>query len=334
MKLSGRPLLAVSAAAAILLVGSVGYGAAAPDVKSGIDRWMAQDYEGAVAQWRPLADQGNADAQFNLGQAYKLGRGVPVDLRLAQSWYQKAAQQGHEQAQVNVGLLLYNGGKRQEALPWIRKAVELGDPRAQYILGTELFNGDIVAKDWPRAYGLMLVAADSGLPPAADNIEAMDRYIPLPDREKGRALAEQMRRGSVQTASAQPARPAGSAGPAHVPSANSALQSPVAAQAPVRTAPPPVRTVSRPVQAAAPTATATAGGWRVQLGAFGNAANAQRAWAGLRGRVGALAALSPRYVPAGAVTRLQAGPVANRAAADRVCAAAKAAGSACFPVAP
>jgi cell division septation protein DedD len=327
MKLSGRPLIAVSAAAAILLVGSVGYTAAAPDVKSGIDRWMAQDFEGAVAQWRPLADQGNADAQFNLGQAYKLGRGVPVDLKLAQSWYQKAAQQGHEQAQVNVGLLLYNGGKRQEAMPWIRKAVELGDPRAQYILGTELFNGDIVAKDWPKAYGLMLVAADSGLPPAADNIEAMDRFIPLPEREQGRVLAEQMRRGSVQSASTRPVRTPNSAGPAHVPSANSALQSPVAAPAPVRTA-------SRPVQTPAPAPVAAAGGWRVQLGAFGTAANAQRAWAGLKGKVGALGALSPRYVPAGAVTRLQAGPVANRAAADRVCAAAKAAGSACFPVAP
>ncbi|HEX2762942.1 MAG TPA: SPOR domain-containing protein [Allosphingosinicella sp.] len=326
MKLSGRPLIAVSAAAAILLVGTVGYGAAAPDVKSGIDRWMAQDYEGAVAQWRPLADQGNADAQFNLGQAYKLGRGVPVDLRLAQSWYQKAAQQGHEQAQVNVGLLLYNSGKRQEALPWIRKAVELGDPRAQYILGTELFNGDLVAKDWPKAYGLMLLAADSGLPPAADNIEAMNRFIPLPEREKGRVIAEQMRRGSVQTAAARPPRTPNAAGPAHVPSANSALQSPVAAQAPVRTA-------SRPVQSAAPVA-AAGGGWRVQLGAFSSAANAQRAWAGLRARVGALGPLSPRYVPAGAVTRLQAGPIASRAAADRVCAAAKAAGTGCFPVAP
>src|SRR4051812_10045835 len=135
MHFSGRTLLAASAAS-LFLLGAAGAGAAPADVKSGVDRWMRGDYAGAIAQWRPLAEAGNADAQFNMGQAYKLGRGVPADPRIAQSWYQKAAQQGHEQAQVNVGLLLYNGGRRQEALPWIRKAVELGDPRAQYILGT------------------------------------------------------------------------------------------------------------------------------------------------------------------------------------------------------
>ena len=50
------------------------------DVKDGVDAWQAGDYQGAVAQWRPAALAGDADAQFNLGQAYKLGRGVPTDL--------------------------------------------------------------------------------------------------------------------------------------------------------------------------------------------------------------------------------------------------------------
>jgi cell division septation protein DedD len=72
----------------------------------------------------------------------------------------------------------------------------------------------------------------------------------------------------------------------------------------------------------------------VQLGAFGSPANAQRAWGTLRSKVGGLASLQPNYVSAGAVTRLQAGPLPSRAAADKVCAGAKAAGSACFPVAP
>ncbi|MEA3066347.1 MAG: uncharacterized protein QOJ27_2808, partial [Sphingomonadales bacterium] len=189
MQFSGRSLLAASAAALLL---------AAPafaDVKSGVDRWMRGDYAGAVAEWRPLADKGNADAQFNLGQAYKLGRGVTANAGVAQGWYEKAARQGHEQAQVNVGLLLYNGGRRSEALPWIRKAADLGDPRAQYILGTELFNGDLVGKDWPRAYALMLKAADGGVPPAADNLKAMERFIPLEQRRQGTAIAQTMGRG-------------------------------------------------------------------------------------------------------------------------------------------
>ena len=54
------------------------------DVKAGVDAWQAGDYRTAVDEWRPLAIAGDADAQFNLGQAYKLGRGVPADLAQAQ----------------------------------------------------------------------------------------------------------------------------------------------------------------------------------------------------------------------------------------------------------
>ena len=310
MHFSGRPLLAATAAAFFLTGGLAAAAPAPSDVKAGIDRWYRGDYAGAIAQWRPLAEAGNADAQFNLGQAYKLGRGVPANAALAQSWYQKAARQGHEQAQVNVGLLLYNGGRRQEALPWIRKGAELGDPRAQYILGTELFNGDLVGKDWPRAYALMLRAADGGVPPAADNLKAMDRFIPADQRRQGVVLAQAMG-GSKTNVFAS----AAVAAPAKAPARAAA-----AGQAPRRPAPAP--------------AAAAGGRWRIQLGAFGSAGGAQRAWAGLKGRVGAFGSLQPAYVAAGAVTRLQAGPLASRAAADRVCAAAKAAGAACFPVAP
>ncbi|HEX8125807.1 MAG TPA: SPOR domain-containing protein [Allosphingosinicella sp.] len=318
MHFSGRPLLAACATAALLILGAqAGAGAAPSDVKAGIERWSRGDYAGAVAQWRPLAEAGNADAQFNLGQAYKLGRGVPANAATAQSWYQKAARQGHEQAQVNVGLLLYNSGRRQEALPWIRKAVELGDPRAQYILGTELFNGDLVAKDWPRAYALMLRAADGGVPPAADNLKSMDRFIPADQRRQGVALAQSM------------GRPAGPGGMKTNVFASAPVAVAPARAAPVKPAGPAPR---RPAAAPAPAPAAAGGRWRVQLGAFGSAGGAQRAWAGLKGRLGA--GLQPNYVAAGAVTRLQAGPLPSRAAADRVCAAAKAAGSACFPVAP
>jgi uncharacterized protein len=307
MNFSGRSLFLASAAALLLAA------PASADVKSGVDRWMRGDYAGAIAEWRPLADRGDADAQFNLGQAYKMGRGVTASPGVAQSWYEKAAKQGHEQAQVNIGLLLYNGGRRQEAMPWIRKAADLGDPRAQYILGTELFNGDLVAKDWPRAYALMLKAADGGVPPAADNLKAMERFIPAEQRRQGTVLAQNMGRG----------------GPAR--GGIASLARPVAT--PIRAARPAAKPAApAAVRAAAP---AAAGGkWRVQLGAYGNNGGAQRAWAGLKSKVGALGALQPAYVAAGAVTRLQAGPLASRAAADRVCAAARAAGAACFPVAP
>jgi cell division septation protein DedD len=309
MRIPVRQIAALAAGAAFLAT------AAHADVKAGVDAWQAGNYGAAIKEWRPLAERGDPDAEFNLGQAYKLGRGVPQDLRQAQAWYEKAAERGHPQAQANLGLILFQSGERQKAMPWIRHAADAGDPRAQYVLGTALFNGDIIGKDWPRAYALMSRAAAQGLPQAAQNLTQMDNLIPLAQRQQGLALAREMERGA-----ARPARVAPPAPPA---------PPRVAANRPAPTAhPAPVAVASRPAPAAA------GGGWRVQLGAFGSAANAQKQWGALRGRVPALGGLRAITVPAGAVTRLQAGPLASRAAADKVCAAAKAAGSACFPVAP
>ena len=72
----------------------------------------------------------------------------------------------------------------------------------------------------------------------------------------------------------------------------------------------------------------------MQLGAFGSQAIAQGQWASLSKKLASLSGLQPSYEKAGALTRLRAGPLADRAAADKVCAAAKAAGQACFTVAP
>lgn len=298
----GRHLL-VAAAAATMVLGAAPAGA---DVKAGVDAWQGGNYPAAVRAWRPLADQGDADAQFNIGQAYKLGRGVPVDLKAAQGWYQKAAQQGHSQAQANLGLILFQNGNRAGAMPWLRKAADAGDPRAQYVLGTAHFNGDLIARDWVRAYALMNRSAAQGLPQAASNLAQMEKHIPLQQRQQGIALARQLER--------------------------TALAAPVTAPTPTARAQRPATAVA---QRPAPVATAGAGrGWKVQLGAFGSTTNARRHWDSVRGRIAGLGSLQPLMVPAGGVTRLQAGPLASRAAADRVCASAKSAGTACFPVAP
>src|SRR5881398_2138414 len=101
MRLFASTLAAATAVAALAMTPY----AARADVKAGFDAWQRGDFAAAVAEWRPLADRGDADAQYNLGQAYKMGRGVPSDLRIAQTWYEKAAQQGHPQAAANLGLM-------------------------------------------------------------------------------------------------------------------------------------------------------------------------------------------------------------------------------------
>src|SRR5690606_18700904 len=129
--------------AAMFLAGTAG-----ASTRAGVDKWRAGDYPGAVAEWRAPAAAGDADAQFNLAQAYKLGRGVPVDLDQARELYRKSAEQGHEPAQVNLGLILFQQDQREAAIPWLEKAAARGEARAQYVLGIAHFNGDAVPRDW------------------------------------------------------------------------------------------------------------------------------------------------------------------------------------------
>ena len=167
------------------------------DVKAGVDAWERGEFAKAVEQWRDPAAKGDADAQFNLGQAYKLGRGVPMDLKQAEAWYKKAADRGHVQAADNYGLVLFQDNRREEAMPYIRASADRGEPRAQYVLGTAMFNGDIAEKDWVRAYALMTRASAQGLPQASRSLATMDKYIPLAERTKGTQLAAQLERDAV-----------------------------------------------------------------------------------------------------------------------------------------
>ncbi len=168
------------------------------DVKDGVDAWQAGNYQAAVAEWRPLAIAGDADAQFNLGQAYKLGRGVPTDLTQAEAWYRRAAKQGHLQAEDNLGLVLFTANRREEAMTFITRSAARGEPRAQYVLGTAHFNGDLAAQDWPRAYALTKRASDAGLAIASARLVQLDNLIPLDQRQRGLAMIPDIERGEQQ----------------------------------------------------------------------------------------------------------------------------------------
>ena len=67
------------------------------------------DLETAVRMWRPLAAQGNALAQYNLGLMYGNGRGVVQDHKEAVKWYRLAADQGNAQAQFVLGVMYEYG---------------------------------------------------------------------------------------------------------------------------------------------------------------------------------------------------------------------------------
>ena len=161
-------------------------------MRAGIEAWQKGDTAGAVAIWRPLADKGDADAAFNLGQAYRLGKGVPLDLAQAQDWLDRAARKGHVDAQATLGLLLFQNGNRVGAMRWLNAAAEAGEPRALLMVGTALYNGDGVAGDPVKAYAYVSRAAAQGLAPAKATLADMDSIMPLEQRQKGVALAQRM----------------------------------------------------------------------------------------------------------------------------------------------
>ena len=102
------------------------------------------DYATALREFRPLAEQGDAVAQYILGVMYAKGRGVTQDYAEAVRWYRKAAERGYAKAQYNLGFIYSKGrGGPQDygtAVRWLRKAAEQGDSEAQnnlaYIFAT------------------------------------------------------------------------------------------------------------------------------------------------------------------------------------------------------
>jgi hypothetical protein len=294
-----RPLLLA------LTIGFAAFPASAQSVKAGIEAWQKGDAAGAVKIWQPLAEKGDADAAFNLGQAYRLGKGVPLDLAQAQGWLEKAARKGHVDAAATLGLLLFQNGNRVSGMRWLNGAAQAGEPRALLMVGTAMYNGDDVPRDPVTAYAYVSRAAAQGLAPAKATLADMDQIMPLEQRQKGLAMAQAMA-GGKKVAKAAPA-------PKKVPAKPPATPK---TQAPA------------PTPAKPAVAQSVAGGkWRIQLGAFSQRSSAEALFGKLSAR---LAGRQPYYVPVGKVTRLQVGGFESRAAASAAC--SRLAPQACFPV--
>ena len=82
---------------------------AAQDLMKGMGAYDAKDYLTALQEWRPLAEQGDADAQYFLGVMYKNGNGVLQDYSESAKWYRLAADQGDVEAQNNLAVMYEEG---------------------------------------------------------------------------------------------------------------------------------------------------------------------------------------------------------------------------------
>jgi TPR repeat protein len=134
--------------------------------QQGLAAYNRGDYATALKHWRPLAEQGDAWAQNNLGVMYAKGRGVPQDDKEAIRWFRKAAEQGNANAQAALGVMYEEGrGVPQdfkEAIRWFRKAAEQGDAGAQAMLGIMYEGGRGVPQDKVLAYALYNLSAATG----------------------------------------------------------------------------------------------------------------------------------------------------------------------------
>ncbi|HZI83518.1 MAG TPA: tetratricopeptide repeat protein [Casimicrobiaceae bacterium] len=142
----------------LLAIAALGFAvcAAAGALEDGIAAYHEKDYAKAAALWQPLAEQGDATAQYSLGTLFAEGKGVAQDDATAFKWFQRAAEQGNAVAQYNVGASYAAGTgvakSETDAAKWFRRAADQGMTFAQINLG-------------------LLYAAGSGVP--QDNIEAL-----------------------------------------------------------------------------------------------------------------------------------------------------------------
>mgnify|MGYP006132023767 CR=1 FL=1 len=83
--------------------------AVSADWNKGLDAYANGDYAAAMREWKPLAEQGDTEAQSQLGQMYANGKGVVQDYKMAVKWFKKAAEQGHTSAQNSLGFMYDKG---------------------------------------------------------------------------------------------------------------------------------------------------------------------------------------------------------------------------------
>lgn len=328
-----------------------------------------RDLDQAVAWHRRAADRGLAAAQHGLGLLYYQGQGVERDHKQAATWFRKAADQGMADAQYNLGVMYGNGEgvdeNMAEVVKWISLSAGQGFAPAQLRLGIMYQDGIGLPRDRAEALKWFRRAAAAGNEDAAARMRALaaraaadaedakpiGTAVPLtaeqPTGEPPEPLAAKPDPKPVETppavatAPAKPdAPPAATATPKPTPPTTEAAPPPAT---PERKTAPKAGPASKPTTAkAAGTAAAPAGGWRIQLAAYRDAAQAEAAWKQLVAQRTALFdGIGPHVEradlgPKGVFHRLQAGPLRDRSSAQALCQRVRAAlpGQPCMIVPP
>ena len=180
------------------------------DFEAGKRALERSDYVAAMREFRPLADQGLAEAQLEVGFLYWSGQGVPKDKSEAEKWFTRAASavpkwrqqagRGDAQAASRLGMLLWVGkgipGDPAAARLLIAKAAEAGDPEAQVNLARFLFQGVLFEKNQEEAARWYQKAAERGNAAAIPGCANIDTC----PRRKGKTVTEAYRTALTKSA--------------------------------------------------------------------------------------------------------------------------------------
>jgi TPR repeat protein len=174
----GETMKALTVTAFFLTLTTIGLAAPATPVgHPGLAAFAAGDYTTAIKIWTPMAENGDANAQANLGIMYFRGLGVDKDIQRAVQLFQSAAAKGNGQAEFQLGLMFQKGvGVQQdygEAMRWYEAAADQGDPLAGYGIGRLFEEGYGVAQDERAAAVWYRRAAEKGIAPAEYNLSQM-----------------------------------------------------------------------------------------------------------------------------------------------------------------
>ena len=136
--------------------------------------WDAGNYRQAFAAAVEPAQAGDPQAEFLLGEAYRLGRSVDQDLIQASDWYTRAARQGDVASAAALGELLVGMRRSSDAIPWLTLAASHNHARATAYLAAIYYTGDGTQQDLILATTLMKKAAAEGSPEARAKLAMMD----------------------------------------------------------------------------------------------------------------------------------------------------------------
>ena len=164
------------------------------------------------------AEQGDAKAQYAIGEMYEKGRGVERDPRQAFSWYSKSSQKGNMKAEYKLGMAYLNGkGIRKnyrKAHDWLQKSSNKGYVRAQYHLGTLYENGLGTDQDLDKALQWYKRALRGGYDPAATGMQRVTQLQKLHQeklarlRQEALEAAKKLQKKTVKPSISPPPPPA------------------------------------------------------------------------------------------------------------------------------